>query len=347
MASKLLLIGDPHLKLNKKKMHVSRLELITSNIVKIIIEKQVDICVIMGDTLHDHGNLSMSVLALVVKWFEDISRVCKLVVLIGNHDREDNRVFLTGIHPFVGLHTNDNITIVSDTVWDRMNDFIYVPYVPPGRFNEALAKVGYTPGDNPSPRLIFAHQEFKGCKVGLMESKHGDTWSDAFPTVYSGHIHEYQTLPGVVYVGTFQQTRYGESADKALYYIDTTQGTHERIMVPDVQLLRTIDCVPDELPDLVYKDYSNPDVRTRISVNVPPEMSSSIKTNPHYLALKQKGVDMHVRTVASGSQQVLRRLNDKGLINASRVTLSSMVVALLKEQNKLSALEVFQTEIAG
>ncbi len=53
-----------------------------------------------------------------------------------------------------------------------------VPYVPPGRFVEALNIIDNEWWKNVN--CIFAHQEFYGCKMGAIESIEGDKWDHSF-----------------------------------------------------------------------------------------------------------------------------------------------------------------------
>jgi hypothetical protein len=68
---------------------------------------------------------------------------------------------------------------------------------------------------------IFAHQEFRGCKMGAIVSADGDPWSTDRPPVISGHIHSAQTLPtGVWYPGSAIQHAFGEAHDKRVWFVD-------------------------------------------------------------------------------------------------------------------------------
>jgi hypothetical protein len=68
------------------------------------------------------------------------------------------------------------------------------------------------------PKAIFAHQEFKGVKMGAIESDCGDEWTAEQPFVISGHVHEYQLLgKNIMYVGTPYQTTFAESNNKGVF----------------------------------------------------------------------------------------------------------------------------------
>ena len=217
----ILVCGDPHF----KKDNLPIMELMVNDFIGLIEERKPDLCVVLGDTLHDHANITVRPLCMAIDFFEQIAKLCQLVVLIGNHDRENNSDFCTDIHPFNGLKSNPRIKIVDTTYWDQENNFIFVPYVPNGKFNQALSLVDYDPTIKPTkdskvPTLIFSHQEFKGCQLSVNKySETGDTWDKNLPQIVSGHIHEYQILPHVIYVGTPTSTNYGESNDKKVMFL--------------------------------------------------------------------------------------------------------------------------------
>ena len=67
--------------------------------------------------------------------------------------------------------------------------------------------------------MIFAHQEFRGCKMNKITSNAGDSWDETFPPIVSGHIHETQTLGNVHYIGSAIQTSFGDTSAKRLWLI--------------------------------------------------------------------------------------------------------------------------------
>lgn len=104
-----------------------------------------------------------------------------------------NQNFLSENHWMNVFKKWDNIT-VCDTVIKHDN-IVFCPYVPPGKFLEALNTVN----DWVNADCIFAHQEFRNCKMGAIESKDGDMYSDFWPMVISGHIHGKDRLQENIY----------------------------------------------------------------------------------------------------------------------------------------------------
>lgn len=337
-----LLIGDPHFEVK----NLDLMKRATDEILDLIDRRKPEACVVLGDTLHTHEKLHLLALTQAVTWLRSIAERCHLYLLIGNHDRINNQDFMSPIHPFVGLKETQNITVVDTSIWDKASNCVFVPYVPPGRFHEALVATGYTPGDNTSPAAIFAHQEFRGCKLGNAPSTDGDVWSDAYPTVYSGHIHMYHTLPGVVYVGTFHQQNYGEDADKAVMFLEN--GKTSRVPLMSIPTRVTLKTTLNSLPDLEIP----PQHRVRVVINVDATDRKKVEQSPHYKSLCETvdRVTLHV-TGDKGNlaQSMVEQMKDKGHLekrnDASGYTINEIVKGMLADDT--STLRLYTEEIAA
>ena len=207
----ILLIGDPHFKvsnpLESQQLH--------DEVIRIIKERndEIDFIVVLGDILDTHEKVHIQPLCRSINFLRIISQLKKTYVLIGNHDRINNNVYLTEQHAFLSLkNQSDDLIIVDETVSDGR--FCFVPYVPNGRFIEAT-------GDHFDGKdCFFAHQEFKGCKMGGIISENGDEWDENFPPVFSGHIHDYQQpQKNIIYTGTPFQHSFGDEEDKGIFLL--------------------------------------------------------------------------------------------------------------------------------
>ena len=247
----ILLIGDPHFKtsnaLETNQLHQSTLKYLKSN-------PSVDFVVVLGDILHCHEKIHTQPFCRAVKFLTDLADERETFALIGNHDRINNNVFLTEEHPFVGLKEYPNLHIVDTTLYFSSSSlqkrkekeeslFVFVPYVPNGRFKEAL-EIEKEKKEKENKRnyeectAIFAHQEFRGCKTGAIVSEDGDVWEEELPTVFSGHIHEYQRpQKNIFYPGVPFQHGFGDSDDKAIYLLTTrTSGKREEWKTEKIEL---------------------------------------------------------------------------------------------------------------
>lgn len=215
----ILCIGDLHFTTKTYKRH----QILCQEILKVIKElkddEKLDLVVILGDTLHTMGKINMSLLKEATDLFRAISNLIPLRILIGNHDRMGPDDFLSDVHPFVGCSFPQTIIVHNVVVEEFMGHTLaYVPYVKKGRFWEALnTSVGWE-----NATAIFAHQEFYGAEDGGPKSTDGDQYNgDADQgsfkgVIISGHIHKYQRLNGVVYVGTPLQVDFNEEITKSV-----------------------------------------------------------------------------------------------------------------------------------
>jgi len=122
----------------------------------------------------------------------------------------NNQQFLTENHWLNALKPLPNVHVVDKILHKKIKGYklVFCPYVPPGRFQEALN----SSGENwKEADCIFAHQEFYGCKMGAIISVEGDKWPDDFPNVISGHIHQRQTpQKNIYYCGVPFQHAFGD-----------------------------------------------------------------------------------------------------------------------------------------
>ncbi len=221
-------IGDPHFKIS----NVRETDAMVEAIILSVRELRPDIIVVLGDILDRHEVIHVSPLTRAVKFLARLMEIAPVYILIGNHDLKNNRQFLSDEHPFTALKFwGSNMTVVDTTTKVTIKDqiFVFVPYVPPGRFEEAL---NYCEGWE-SASCIFAHQEFRGAKMGAIISTEGDIWPLTHPFVSSGHLHDYQQPQiNVIYTGTPIQHAFGDHHDKTVSYFtfrSSSDRDHERI----------------------------------------------------------------------------------------------------------------------
>jgi DNA repair exonuclease SbcCD nuclease subunit len=206
-----LVIGDPHFKVNNKE----ETDLMSTNTILYAEKIKPHFIVCLGDVLDRHETIHISPLLRSVDFLIKLSSISPTYVLIGNHDRPNNNIYMTDEHPFSALKGRDNIFIVDKTLQQNINNynFLFVPYVPPGRFNDALENI-----DLNNINTIFAHQEFQGAKMGAIKSTIGDKWDINLPLVISGHIHDFDVLQeNIIYVGTPIQHSFSDDSNKGIF----------------------------------------------------------------------------------------------------------------------------------
>jgi len=223
-----LIIGDPHFKVS----NIRDTDMMSEAIIREAINKYPDFIVVLGDILDRHEVIHVSPFTRAIDFLSKLMNIAPTYVLIGNHDLKNNRQFLSKEHPFSSVkYWGKNITIVDNTTVVNIKNhiFTFVPYVPPGRFQEALN----VSSEWIDSTCIFAHQEFKGCQMGAIVSTEGDDWPENYPYVISGHVHDFQVLQNnILYTGTPIQHTFGDGNDKTISFVTFTSKcdkTHERI----------------------------------------------------------------------------------------------------------------------
>jgi len=157
--------------------------------------------VVLGDTLDTHERINVKTFDKATKFFKEISEMCELYIIIGNHDRPNNEIYLTDEHAFNPLKEWKDTFVVDVPLSKKIDNFnfLFVPYVFRGRFMEAIENINAIQDH----KAVFCHQEFYGAQMKNYKSKDGDKWPLTYPLVISGHIHTYH-IPqeNIIYVGS-------------------------------------------------------------------------------------------------------------------------------------------------
>lgn len=216
---KFLVIGDVHFKVT----NISEVEIFIAKIEELALSIKPDFIVILGDVLDTHEKIHSIPLNKAVEFFDKMRNISYTYILVGNHDLINNQQFLTDNHWMNSFKYWRNIEIV-DKVVDcivKEDTYLFLPYVPPGRFVEALN----TYENWKNCKCIFAHQEFRGCKMGAIISQEGDIWDKEYPLVISGHIHSKDKLQdNLYYTGSAMQHAFGESTKNIVAIITFTDN---------------------------------------------------------------------------------------------------------------------------
>lgn len=209
MTSTFLIIGDPHLRIEEEVA----IQHYTQSIHTIIQENTPDIIIILGDVLHNHEKIHSGSMNLAISFFNMCRKYASTFCLVGNHDAINNQIFLTEDHWMNGCKGLHNFTVVDKGMLctHNMIQFCMIPYVPDGRFKEALQTVdGWE-----DSHFLFTHQLFDGCKMGAITAQNIEEYLDEYPLCFNGHIHSYQKVkPNLYCVGSSRPVGYGDTGDK-------------------------------------------------------------------------------------------------------------------------------------
>lgn len=304
MECKILFIGDPHFKIK----NVEYIPLFISKILKIIKEENLDFVVVAGDLLDNHDRIDVEPLNLAIAFLKELCQIVLTFVLVGNHDYKNNQQFLTDHHWMNALKQWKNITIVDCIQSYETNNlkFLFVPYVPPGRFLEAI-KTKINIEELKCFKAIFAHQEFYGCKMGPIESRNGDKWDENYPLVISGHVHNKQwNQPNIYYPGSAMQHAFGQSVDNtvSIIYFNEVNTKYEELGLKMPRLFIKYLKIEDVLEPLKFK---NTDFKKyKIVLNGTNEEFQSFKKNKRYKDLLDEGykITFKLKTIDCSSSDI-------------------------------------------
>lgn len=282
--TKVLFIGDPHFKINNNNITDVFIEE-CEKILKQLHDDNGDkvLCVIAGDILDTHERIHQTPYNKALKFIDNLRKITKVYILVGNHDYENNQQFLTDKHWMNPLKKWDNVFIAEQVL--EYQNMIFVPYVPPGRFLEALDT--YEGGDWRDAKCIFAHQEIRGCTLGTLKSEHGDKWPLHYPLVVSGHIHKaHRPQKNVIYPGSVIQHNFGEeNNDTGLFLIDFSETEEEKkyqnipITIPKMS---TVNITCEEFDDFMKHLVLKPLQRIRVICTGNEEQFKRIKKTNTY-----------------------------------------------------------------
>lgn len=257
---KAICIGDPHFQVD----NIPEVELFMERLFDYAKEVEPTFIVVLGDLLHTHERIHTTPLNKAYEFIDKLRKISKTFVLVGNHDMTSNQNFLNEQHWMNGMKEWTNVTIVDKAISENINDelFVFCPYVPPSRFEEALNTLNV---DWTKARCIFAHQEFKGCKMGAIVSVDGDSWDLNYPLVISGHIHsKQQPQENIYYTGSSMQHAFGESEDNIIALITWTDEDYE-ITEKDLELPRKR-IIYGEVQD--FENYTLPETEDKLKITV-------------------------------------------------------------------------------
>lgn len=241
-----LFVGDVHIRVD----NFPEIDQLQSVISEYIVSHSLDFVVLGGDILHYHERLHTLTMNRAIKFMRAFSEICETYVLVGNHDMINNQQYLNENHWMVILkNTHPRLHIIDYPISLSFGNYKVgmCPYVFPGKFKETMRLVD-TPIEEYS--ILFAHQEFKGCKMGAIVSEEGDEWEETLPLVVSGHIHNKQRpQPNIVYSGTPIQHAFGESEDNCMLHITLPCTitevplciTNKKIVYLSIDQLRKVD----------------------------------------------------------------------------------------------------------
>lgn len=254
-----------------------------------------DFAVMGGDILDTHEKVDVQLLNKAYEMVSVLRSKTRVFICVGNHDMINNQQFLTTNHWMNGMKEWAGVTVVDKPV--LYQNFIFVPYVYPGRLVEALETV-FDSSVWTNATAVFAHQEIRGCKLGHTKSENGDLWHPTWPMLISGHIHERQMpQPNVLYPGSVITHAFGGKAteDQGLSLFTFIDGkmSEERVSLGLVAKKTTY----YKVGDAVKLDKLNP--QTRVVFSGTADEILAFKSGKQCQCIESMGVKLQFN-LASG-----------------------------------------------
>jgi DNA repair exonuclease SbcCD nuclease subunit len=286
MTTKILAIGDPHI----KTTNLDEVNLFTEKLFEYLKDNLPDIIVVLGDSLDTHDRIDTTPLNVVYEFIKKLRDIAPTYVLVGNHDLINNRQFLSQNHWLNGMKQWKHVIIV-DKVKHLIHNgkkFVFCPYVEPGRLQEALntCETDWKDSD-----CLFIHQEMENCKMGSIISIEGDKWPLNYPEIISGHIHSNQTpQKNIYYPGSALQHAFGES-EKNIIAIATFSSESNRYVLDEIDLKlprkKIVYLIAD---DIDTYELPETDDKLKVTISGVYDQFKSFKKTKKYKNLIQKGV---------------------------------------------------------
>ena len=334
----IIFIGDPHFQVT----NIKEINIFIDKLCLEIKKREVDIIIIAGDLLHSHEKLHTIALNKAFEFIKRLRQIKKTYILVGNHDMINNQQFLSENHWMNSIKEWENIKVVDKVICEKIKNkkFIFVPYVFTGRFKEALNTLDTEWKD---AKCIFAHQEFKGCKMGSIISIDGDNWNiKEDPYVISGHIHSKQTpQENIYYPGASMQQAFGESDENIIAYLKF--NNENKYLLEEINLglsrKRIIYLDSEELDDIEIPETKD---KIKLTISGNSEEFKQFKKTKKYKKILEKGIKINFK---QKKKELLKKtelqnkiINDKDI----NFNFTKILEVLVNEEKNPKINEIFE-----
>lgn len=296
---KIFVIGDPHFKVKTLK----ETEKLREKIQTYLDLLRPDAIVCLGDLNNDHNKGDNRTNARTTAFMNELRAKAPTFLIVGNHDMPSNTDFLTGIHWYTAMKQWKNFYVVDKPFVAKIKDkkFGFVPYVYPGRFQEALDTVNMNLKELSA---LFTHQEFHGIKMGPKVSEKGDRYPEDGPLVINGHIHDYQIFNNIVCVGTPYQQNFGENSNKKLAMFEFADFGDEG--------LKVVEFKEKDIDEYFHPATSSKITMFRYPTGIPKKVTQEITAEEAYDFKPKK--NSCIQLIIRGSSSEISTLQKTGVL---------------------------------
>jgi len=287
-----LFIGDPHFQVD----NIQDVEIFISKVYSLVDAKKYDFVCILGDLLHTHEKIHSVPMNKAIEFVTKLATMTKdVILLVGNHDMYSNQEYLNTNHWMNCLKSIPRVHVI-DTVTKlcfKNMDLVFVPYVYPGKFKLALDSML---ADWSSCKCIVAHQEFFGCSMGAIKSVDGDVWSEHYPPVISGHIHNNQMIePNIYYPGSALQHSFGDTGKNIVAGVTFEEKSRFYILEEiDLDLPRK-KIIYSNVKDKIVIPVVKQGERVRMTISGNQDEFKAFKKSENYKKLLNSGIKVVFR----------------------------------------------------
>ena len=324
-----LVIGDIHIRIDC----LLEYDIFSSKLIEKAKELSPKYIVILGDILHSHERLHTICLNKACELIDNLRKISFVYVLVGNHDMISCNQFMSKNHWLNPLKEWNNIKIVDVTEYLETDEgkFIFVPYVPNSKFEEAL---NYNDIEWKDAKIIFSHQEFYGCKMGSIVSTDGDKWNENYPEIISGHIHSKQYLQNnIFYIGSSMQIAFGESENNIIGYVK--QYPENKYILEEIELdiiKKKIVYVDSKKFDDLKLEKKNTD-NIKITIQGTNEEFKSIKKSKKYKELQNQGFKIVFKDKKVDNIAISQEINCNDIKKVGESNFEKILFELVNKEN--------------
>lgn len=303
----ILVIGDVHFKdgnsISTDKMQASLCEILEKN--------EFDFIVLTGDIYDQHSIMKIGVNKRVSDFINCLSSYSKLFIIVGNHDIRNNNCYLPEEHTLYQFKYNKNNLVVVDQplIYEVKNyKFTFCPYVPEGRFHEALNIVEWS-----GSSIVFCHQEIKGVEVNGIKSNSRDVWKPEYPILVCGHIHKRQIIGNIHLPGTPYSQNFSEVGEKSIsiYQIKSDEITFKYVDLNVPSHLK-YECDAESFQDIISNIRQPENSSIRITVTDRQSKLNKIDDIKYIRQFKKKNIKLIIQKIPSKKQRQINQIDRNG-----------------------------------
>lgn len=202
MTRKVLLVGDPHLKIGALKEAGSFLD----KLLAIVQDGHYSKVVVLGDLFDTFAVIRSEIMSLWASFLSSASAHSEIVLIVGNHDMAGENGGAHALEPFKSFK---NVTVVDGP--HVLEPSVYC--APFYRNNEEFINFCK---NLPDGSILFCHQSFNGAQFenGFYDPHGVDPSAVShLSAVISGHIHKNQELGNIWYPGTPFQMNFSDAGE--------------------------------------------------------------------------------------------------------------------------------------